>query len=1167
MKAPHNKKKRYCSRSRRRRKNYNYRNNTVFGDSAVPSLHDVTLKMHKVIDHADNAMLSFKPINYNRIHKRWRNKKYKLVSGGQVETEDQTNAQVKQLTGDSELSVELVDEAANKDVAASSSSVESKGDYECLDSKAQRTFSGRLKNNDTIVITENTEGTYDAFIQHLAALGDDAATANAKDVVVQVSAKAPPAVPLAVPPPVVKDNVLAGNQVLPVTAPAASVKTSGANSVDAAAAVAGVAGAAAAAALFTDDHSPAIIRPTLSEFKITPDTVTMGAKPPTVTKPDSESNGAIEYSSNNSDVATINSETGEITLVNAGTVTFTAKQAANNNYAAAKKESNELTVNPAAPSEKEPQLDWTGLKARWVQVHSTPMAAYEKELTEDAGDPGKPLKVIRQAIFDWLKINDPLDTAFNFIDAQNKANSENNELYTALNDWIAKWNEYGGKIRTITSIKGGESPKGPPVEIINTGTGTGTVHNVTKVTFAPGYDLAENEKKAYGLDDNQYGNFYAGFDATDTNAQRYEKGNFKDMIGTLAKGGNAAIFGYGYSGSGKTYTLTNYEPGNSDANGIAINLLGELIKSQKFNIELTISELYCSDFTITSQHAVLFKETDKKLEEYDISESSNKKIKIIGSINDFIAAINKVKTDRIANHHIKYTLNNPESSRGHLFYKFTITSVSAVPATTATLTIVDMGGRENPVELSDSSYMIIKGSPLGQIVDRTSNNEAVYYGRSAGGVYQPMPDKHVSIDAVCSNVRHITGEHHTAEDWQNKCHSIIASSFGGLFFDNNKYHAFDDGYSYDKLPLRDPEMVKDKKDKAIISDKIKLFLDACKEGLYINETINHLVAYINFLSNISKIKNIPKNIAIANVQGKGTLITLEKNRDAVGSATDYRYHPERYIINPLGFIKNKAAGKLQTLINDNAIYYDKKNDKNSTDTVGILTQLWDIKNPDEEVPAIICFIACVRNDNSLTKHEIATKATLDFAMSVSASNAPPPTTDDVRPGTSQKEVFEGPAKPLQPKSIAEKILPYVGNSSQLKKLVNPIVNKFKIDKTTKAKQGDGNAFLTFLRKEIITKISEKDSAIVNELEEPILLQVLQYLISRQNELNFLPQFKYEGRSVSLDNVAQYKGANNKLIKAAKDLGKAGGAGSGAKTRRRESRREKKNRRTRRRNRV
>ena len=1159
MKAPHNKKKRYCSRSRRR-KNYNYRNNTVFGDSAVPSLHDVTLKMHKVIDHADNAMLSFKPINYNRIHKRWRNKKYKLVSGGQVEveTEDQTNAQVKQLTDDSELSVELVDEAgaANKDVAASSSSAKSKGDYECLDSKAQRTFSGRLKNNDTIVITENTEGTYDAFIQHLAALGDATATANAKgDVPVSPPAEPEPAEQLAV--------VLAGNQKPPVTPPpVASVKTSGANSVDAAAAVAGVAGAAAAAALFTDDHSPAIIRPTLSDFIIKPDTVTMGAKPPTFTLVTSVSTGKIKYTSNNSDVAKIDSETGEITLKGAGTVTFTANQAANNNYAAAKKESNKLTVT--AKAETGESLDWTGLKARWVQVDSTPSLAYKNELEKDAGDPGKPLNVKRQYIFDRLKINDPSYTTFDLIDAHSK----NIELYTALNDWIAKWNEYGGKIRTITSIKGGELPKGLPVEIINTGTGTGTVHNVTKVTFAPGYDIADNEKQAYGLTNHQYGNFYAGFDATDTNAQRYEKGNFKDMIGTLAKGGNAAIFGYGYSGSGKTYTLTNYESGNPTANGIAINLLDELIKLQKFTIDLTISELYCSDFTINSQHAVLFKAGDKELEDYDIGELPNKKIKTIGSIDHFIAAINKVKTDRIANHHIKYTLNNPESSRGHLFYKFTITSIpaTAVPETTATLTIVDMGGRENPVELSDSSYMIIKGSHLGQIVDRTSNNEAVYYGKSTGSVYPPMPDRHVTIDSTCSNVRHITGEHHTAEDWQNKCHSIIASSFGGLFFDNNKYHAFDDGYSYDRLPLRETKMIPDK-DKQMISDKIKLFLDACKEGLYINETINHLVAYINFLSNISKIKNIPKNIAIANVQGKGTLITLEKNRDAVGSATEYRYHPERYIINPLGFIKNKAAGKLQTLINDDAIYYDKKNDKNSTDTVGILTQLWNIKNPDEDVPAIICFIACVRNDNSLKKHEIATKATLDFAMSVSASNAPPPTTDDVRPGTSQKEVFEGPAKPLHPKSIAEKILPYVGNSSQLKKLVNPIVNKYKTDKTTKANQGDGNAFLTFLQEEIVAKISEKDGTFVNELKNPILLQVLQYLISRQNESNFLPNFKYQNRHVSLNNVAQYNANNKSLIKDATNLGKAGGAGSGAKTRKRESRREKKNRRTRRRNRV
>ena len=473
--------------------------------------------------------------------------------------------------------------------------------------------------------------------------------------------------------------------------------------------------------------------------------------------------------------------------------------------------------------------------------------------------------------------------------------------------------------------------------------------------------------------------------------------------------------------------------------------------------------------------------------------------------------------------------------------------------TTATLTIVDMGGRENPVELSDSSYMIIRGSPLGQIVDRTSNTEAKFYSKSAGsGVYPPVPDKSVSIDVECSNVRHITGEHHDEPaDW-HKCHSLISASFGELFF-NNYTIAFN-RYDFGKLPLRETIP-----DKSMISVKIKLFLEACKEGLYINETINHLVAYINFLSNISKIKNIPNNIATKDATGKGTLISLDNS--------EYTYHPERYIINPLGFIKNKAADKLRTLINDKTIY-NEKIDGNSTDTVGILTQLWDIKNPDETVPAIICFIACVRNDNNLKKHAIATKATLEFAMSVSASNAPPPKTDDVRPETTYASVVMGPHKALKPESIAKKIIPYVGTGvgdKNIKPWVTEIVAKFKKDATI-INKFDGNAFLKFLQKAIADRIDTNDSdrEVSNELEGPILLRILQYLISRQKESNFLPKFKYQDKPVSLDNVAQYNADNKSLIKAA--IGKAGGAGSGAKTRKRESRREKKNRKTRRRNR-
>jgi hypothetical protein len=1143
----HNKKKRYGSRSRRK----NYRNNAVFGDSAVPSLHDVTLKMHKVIDHADNALLSFKPINYNRIHKRWRNKKYKIVSGG-------VNGAAAAETIVTPQSVTIIKavaasgEAENgADATVVDSSADSKGGDECLESRESRTFSGRLVNNDTIRISEQGVGTYDAFIQELAALNKDAANEKVEGPASEVpppSVEEAPAKPE--PAPVVKENPVAK----PTVAPAKNKPDLGANSIAAAAGVAGAAGAAAAAALFTDDNSPANITPTLSDFIISPKTVTIGGDVPTVTKkPSSASNGAITYSSNNDNVATIDA-TGLIALVGAGTVFFTAKQAAAKGYAAAEKKSNVLTVEKV--EEKETQLDWPNLKTRWIQVNNTPTDAYRKELNEQA-DPNTE-NVTRKQIFDWLEIESRDIIDFDINTESNKTNSKNKSLFTALSDWVAKWNEYGGKIRTIVSIKGGGESGGTGTSSVAINKSEG--YNNTKVTFNYEYKVDEADKKANGLENNEYGKFYAGFDAGDNNAERYKKGNFKDMISTLEKGGNAAIFGYGYSGSGKTYTLTHFVPGKHDDDGIAIKLLNELLlESKKFTIELTISELYCIDFTINSQHAVIFDKKKKELEPYPINEGGeDKNIKQIKEITDFTSAITTVETLRKApdKMHIKYTLNNPESSRGHLFYKFLLKPVGSSDKKPATLTIVDMGGRENPVELSESSYMMIKGNNIGQIVDRISDNQATYYSKTGDGVYPSTPNKPVSIDNECSTVRHITGEYHEEPGW-HKCPSLISASFGELFF-TDYINAFNK-YDFSRLPLTVPAPVFNESEQKIISEKIKLFLEACKEGIYINETINHLVAYINFLSNITKIKNIPDKIAKGDASGKGALISLDKKKGV--KSTVYTYNPGRYIINPLAYIKyNDNSRKLRTLIDDKKIYNDIE--PTSIDAVGILKELWQIKNPGEEVPAIICFIACVRNDNTLPKHRNSTKSTLEFAMSVSASNAP--ILDHAE--QPEKPTFFGPEKPPEPIDLNAKIAEYVGtnpkNPKKIQTKFDPIVVRFKND-SKNAQKNNRSFFLQFLNTEIDKVISNEEGFIQNQIKEPILLRVLQYLVSRPQ---LLPQFKDKyGRPVSLNNITTGTASDIELLRKVKELDKSGG--SGIRTRKRKSRREKKTRITRRRNRV
>ena len=73
--------------------------------------------------------------------------------------------------------------------------------------------------------------------------------------------------------------------------------------------------------------------PTLTGFALSSASVAYGASAPTITPPSSASGGAITYASRDTAVATVSGST--ITLVGAGSTTFTATQAADGNYTSA----------------------------------------------------------------------------------------------------------------------------------------------------------------------------------------------------------------------------------------------------------------------------------------------------------------------------------------------------------------------------------------------------------------------------------------------------------------------------------------------------------------------------------------------------------------------------------------------------------------------------------------------------------------------------------------------------------------------------------------------------------------------------------------------------------------------------------------------------------------
>ena len=76
---------------------------------------------------------------------------------------------------------------------------------------------------------------------------------------------------------------------------------------------------------------------------------TFGEDGPTITKPTSESRGAISFASSNAAVATVNATTGQVTVVGAGTSTITITQAATDDYVSAT-QTLTFTVKQATPA-------------------------------------------------------------------------------------------------------------------------------------------------------------------------------------------------------------------------------------------------------------------------------------------------------------------------------------------------------------------------------------------------------------------------------------------------------------------------------------------------------------------------------------------------------------------------------------------------------------------------------------------------------------------------------------------------------------------------------------------------------------------------------------------------------------------------------------------------
>jgi hypothetical protein len=338
--------------------------------------------------------------------------------------------------------------------------------------------------------------------------------------------------------------------------------------------------------------------------------------------------------------------------------------------------------------------------------------------------------------------------------------SEEPRILTKIQDILEST---GTKIRTFIVMKGGGKE---PTD------GGFTMADKT---------VSQTSEAQAGGGTTMWGPFSDVFDESKTNQDKYD--SIKPVIETLPQGKTLVVFGYGYSGSGKTYTLL----GENSVLGVTQIAIQDYITSGKKVAVVKAFEYYNNSYDAKTV-------IDRKLVGYTRTTEtvyfSNVEITNVPYFNGMCAEIENL---RKTNGHIKPTPNNPASSRGHLFIHLSITDHTS--RTTGNLIICDMGGRENPDEMWKKGEYCKGAHSEGPVV---RGKPGKYYNKTTGVSAECNRNKQGTIlKQTMMNASNISGQ--------------TASLALGLISGSNDY--------------------------------IKTML---KEGAYINDSINELLDFFKF---------------------------------------------------------------------------------------------------------------------------------------------------------------------------------------------------------------------------------------------------------------------------------------------------------------------------------
>jgi len=362
--------------------------------------------------------------------------------------------------------------------------------------------------------------------------------------------------------------------------------------------------------------------------------------------------------------------------------------------------------------------------------------------------------------------------------------------------------DYKGQVRVYIKVKPFQNKEGKWLTDINPGSISRSVCEIQS-GLANNYitvDCNANKEvhcTTSSSEYKKYSDFTNIFKPEVTNKDLYDQ--TKSLFDQMKSGYSIVIFGYGLSGSGKTYTLLGEGANEGLIDYVLFDKNNGITK-----VEMVYAfELYSNK--VPKGPVISAKDTiqAKIIDHYNSSIENEKMIegKDIKDSNQLKRILMDLETIRKNEKHIKPTPNNPVSSRSHLFLVFKVTFTNGV---SGYCTFIDTAGRESPLNLFPQIFKSTNKSLLSNLIGGSAKDiQLIQLQDNIKKLYKDTYNitdenilKEIGIDTLKEGMYVNESINHLIWFFNNKAGKSI--DYKGKMMDKKTYTEYEDNYIFIK---------------------------------------------------------------------------------------------------------------------------------------------------------------------------------------------------------------------------------------------------------------------------------------------------------------------------------------------------------------------------------